>query len=149
MDELNKRIIELMLNLNISKSSFANELQVSLPIITHITTGRNKPGLDIIQKIILKYNQINPDWLLNGNGKMRRVSLESVDYEEIYKELDKIENELIEHEKINNTIRNYHKILVDEINHLKEMNEIIDSSSKKNHAISLQIQKIRANLKSK
>ena len=149
MDELNKRIIELMLNLNISKSSFANELQVSLPIITHITTGRNKPGLDIIQKIILKYNQINPDWLLNGNGKMRRVNLESVDYEEIYKELDKIENELIEHEKINNTIRNYHKILVDEINHLKEMNEIIDSSSKKNLAISLQMQKIRANLKSK
>ena len=54
MDELNKRIIEVMTMLGLNKSTFAKDLDVSLPLITHITSGRNKAGLDIIQKDYFK-----------------------------------------------------------------------------------------------
>ena len=38
--------------------------------LSHIITGRNNPSLDIIQNILLKYNEINPVWLLFGEDPM-------------------------------------------------------------------------------
>lgn len=68
MDPLNQRIIEIMNHLGLSKTSFANEIGVSQPVITHISTGRNKPGLDILQKILIKYPEVNAEWLITGKG---------------------------------------------------------------------------------
>jgi predicted transcriptional regulator len=66
MDELNKRIVEIMVRFNHSKSSLALELGVSLPLITHITTGRNKPGIELLQRVLQRFPDINPMWLLVG-----------------------------------------------------------------------------------
>ncbi len=32
--------------------------------ISHIISGRSKPGYDLLRKILLSFPQINPDWLL-------------------------------------------------------------------------------------
>lgn len=126
MDELNKRIIEIMVRLDLNKTAFAKELNVSLPLITHITTGRNKPGIDIIQKIILIFDTINPDWLLNGTGDMFRNKTTKPDLSSVYNAIDSISSQIHEHKKVNSTIKSYHKILIDEIKHLEEMNDIIE-----------------------
>ena len=68
IDEINKRVIEVMVRSDFSKSTFASVLDVSLPLITHITSGRNKPGLDIIQKLLTNFKDINLDLLLFGIG---------------------------------------------------------------------------------
>ena len=96
MNELNIRIIEIMVKLERTKSIFAKELGVSLPLIAHITSGRNKPGIEIIQKIILTYDNVNPDWLLNGKGSMFRVIPSKSDHSQIHSILNSIASELNE-----------------------------------------------------
>lgn len=68
--EINLRINQLIEKLGYNKSSFAAKIGVSQPIITHITNGRNNPGLEVIQKILLNCPEINPEWLILGNGEM-------------------------------------------------------------------------------
>jgi len=68
--EINLRINQLIDKLGYNKSSFAAKIGVSQPIITHITTGRNNPGLEVIQKILTNCPEINPEWLLLEKGEM-------------------------------------------------------------------------------
>ena len=68
--EITARISELITKLGYNKSGFALKIQVSQPIITHITNGRNNPGLEVIQKILSNCPEVNPDWLIMGRGEM-------------------------------------------------------------------------------
>ena len=68
--EINERILALINNLGFNKSTFAVKIGVSQPIITHITNGRNNPGLEVIQKILTNCQEVNPEWLLLGSGEM-------------------------------------------------------------------------------
>ena len=68
--EINARINLLIEKLGFNKSSFALKIGVSQPIITHITTGRNNPGLEVIQKILTNCPEVNADWLILGEGEM-------------------------------------------------------------------------------
>jgi Helix-turn-helix. len=54
----------------LSVSAFADEIGVKRPTMTHTMTGRNNPSLDIVSKILERYQDINSDWLLFGKGGM-------------------------------------------------------------------------------
>lgn len=68
--EINLRISQLIDKLGYNKSSFAAKIGVSQPIITHITSGRNNPGLEVIQKILTNCPEVNPEWLILDRGEM-------------------------------------------------------------------------------
>lgn len=68
--EISQRINELISALGHNKSSFAQAIGVSQPIVTHITNGRNNPGLEVIQKILTKYPEVSAEWLVMGRGEM-------------------------------------------------------------------------------
>ena len=78
MDELNKRVCDVMERFCGSKSIFATELGVGLPVITHISSGRNKPGVDILQKILHTYPTIDATWLMIGKGEMIKTEKPSL-----------------------------------------------------------------------
>ena len=44
--------------------------------LSHILSGRNKPGFDFIQKLLLKFPALNAEWLITGKGKMYKESTE-------------------------------------------------------------------------
>ena len=52
----------------ISASIFADKVGVQRSAISHILSGRNKPGFDLLQKIIAKFPTINTEWLITGLG---------------------------------------------------------------------------------
>jgi transcriptional regulator with XRE-family HTH domain len=64
------RIQLILKSKNLSSSQFADEIQVQRSSVSHILTGRNKPSLDFISKILTSYPEINSDWLLFGKGQM-------------------------------------------------------------------------------
>jgi len=66
------RIQLLLKTMNLSPSQFADEIQVQRSSISHILSGRNKPSLDFILKILSTYSEINSDWLMFGKGKMMK-----------------------------------------------------------------------------
>jgi len=55
---------------NKSSSQFAEEVSVQPSGISHILSGRNKPSLDFVLKMLNTYTFINTEWLLFGKGEM-------------------------------------------------------------------------------
>ena len=64
------RIQLILKSKNLSSSQFADEIQVQRSSVSHILTGRNKPSLDFVSKILTSYPEINSDWLLFDKGQM-------------------------------------------------------------------------------
>ena len=64
------RIQLLIKSKNLTASKFADEIGVQRSGISHILSGRNNPGYDFIQKILIKYPQISAEWLILGKGEM-------------------------------------------------------------------------------
>lgn len=51
-----------------SASSFAEKIGVQRSSISHVLSGRNKPSLEFILKILSSYPEVELYWLLNGKG---------------------------------------------------------------------------------
>ncbi|MBB6610365.1 helix-turn-helix transcriptional regulator [Pontibacter sp. Tf4] len=65
-----ERIRQLMEHLGQSSSQFADSMEVPRAVLSHIMSGRNKPSLDVIIKLLAKNEEVNPNWLLHGKGEM-------------------------------------------------------------------------------
>ena len=64
------RLNQLLQVEGMSKSEFAERLDVAPATISHLLSGRNKPSYEIIRAIGEKFPELSLDWLINGNGKM-------------------------------------------------------------------------------
>ena len=62
--DLNKKIEQIIIDKGISPSYFADTVGIQRSSISHILSGRNKPSLDIIQRILKVFPDIDRDWLL-------------------------------------------------------------------------------------
>lgn len=65
-----ERLSHIIKNKQLSSSQFADEIGVQRSSVSHVLSGRNKPSLDFITKVILRFPEINPEWLLTGRGSM-------------------------------------------------------------------------------
>mgnify|MGYP001211840965 CR=1 FL=1 len=57
------------------QAQFASAIGIQRAAMSHIISGRNNPSLDVMTKILHRYPQINPDWLLLGKGEMLAIIL--------------------------------------------------------------------------
>lgn len=64
------RINLILQTKNMSASEFANKIGVQRSNVSHVLSGRNRPSLDFIQKILKRFPDINADWLLLEKGSM-------------------------------------------------------------------------------
>lgn len=71
------RIKKILKYYKLSSSKFADEIGIQRSSISHVLSGRNKPSLDFIQKILNTYSEVNSDWLLMGIGKLNKEESES------------------------------------------------------------------------
>lgn len=69
---MNRRLQQFLEAENITQSLFADTLGVTRASISHILSGRNRPGFDFLESIALHYPEISLEWLLTGRGKMYR-----------------------------------------------------------------------------
>jgi transcriptional regulator with XRE-family HTH domain len=49
-------------------SGFAEKIGVQRSSISHILSGRNKPSLDFVMKVLHSYPEVELYWLMNGKG---------------------------------------------------------------------------------
>lgn len=66
---MNERISELIDTLKISKTAFAEKLNVSQAFISQICSGVKKPSDRTVADICAKFN-VNEKWLRKGEGSM-------------------------------------------------------------------------------
>jgi hypothetical protein len=125
MDELNKRVYEVMERFCGSKSIFATELGVGLPVITHISSGRNKPGVDILQKILHTYPSVNATWLMIGKGEMIKTVKPSLDIDNEINNIKNLANQLEQFKENTASVISYHKQFMDELRHFTELDSVL------------------------
>ena len=64
------RIRALLLARQLSPTQFADAIGVARPIVSHILSGRNKPSLEVVQKLLAAFPDLSMPWLLSGTGPM-------------------------------------------------------------------------------
>ncbi|NJW53262.1 helix-turn-helix transcriptional regulator [Salinimicrobium oceani] len=67
-EEFTNRINKVMEYYDLSAASFADKIDVGRSSISHLLSGRNKPSLDFVMKIINAFPEVELYWLLNGKG---------------------------------------------------------------------------------
>lgn len=69
---MNRRLLQFLQAENLTQTQFADTLSVARASVSHILSGRNKPGYDFLESLLLHYPSLNLDWLLTGRGRMYR-----------------------------------------------------------------------------
>lgn len=88
--EINDRISALITNLDLNPNSFADAIGVKGTVIYNILKGRrSKPSFEVLQKILLSYQTVNANWLLNGDGEIWKKDARKHDIEPGYIKVEK------------------------------------------------------------
>lgn len=64
--ELTDRIRTIMKMNNMNAAAFADRIGVQRANMSHVLTGRNKPSLDFIERILTSFPKVNAGWLITG-----------------------------------------------------------------------------------
>ncbi len=79
---MREKLLKLMENEKLTASRLAELLGIRSSGISHIISGRNKPSYDLLQKILRRFPQLNPDWLLLESDQMYRTTATTVNVSE-------------------------------------------------------------------
>lgn len=82
------RIQHIIEDKNLTPSTFADEVDLSRAVVSHILHGRNKLSLDNIEKIMKRYPEINPLWLISGSGQMYSQGADVSKYPTLFDETE-------------------------------------------------------------
>ena len=63
-----KRLQKVLDYYGVSATAFSEEIDFNRSTISHLLSGRNKPSLEFVMKVLQKYPEIELYWLLNGKG---------------------------------------------------------------------------------
>ena len=73
--EIIERIQQIIDHENLNISSFAKKIGVVDQTIRGIVIQkRNKPGYDLIVKILQTFNWVDPEWLILGQGEIQKAN---------------------------------------------------------------------------
>jgi len=56
----------------LKSSSFADKIGVNRATISHVLSGRNKPSIDFLDKMIRAFPDLNSNWIVSGDGLMHK-----------------------------------------------------------------------------
>ena len=73
-DDFIKRVEIILDYYSLNASSFADKIGVQRSSMSHLLSGRNKPSLDFILKIIDIFPDVDLYWILNGKGVFPKKS---------------------------------------------------------------------------
>ncbi len=72
MDEIHDRIATIISTKGMTNAEFAEAIDVQPSNISHIMSGRNKPSLDLVMKVLKRFPELRTEWLIHGKGAMNR-----------------------------------------------------------------------------
>ena len=66
--DFSKRLQLILDFYGLSATSFSEKMSVNRSTISHLLSGRNKPSLEFVMKILHNFPEVELYWLLNGKG---------------------------------------------------------------------------------
>ncbi|WP_343694172.1 helix-turn-helix transcriptional regulator [Flavobacterium sp.] len=78
IDDFVKRLEIILDYYGLNASSFADKIGVQRSSMSHLLSGRNKPSLDFIMKIMDVFPEVDLYWILNGKGNFPKSDNETI-----------------------------------------------------------------------
>ena len=72
-----ERILEIMKAKNLTPSQFADEIGIQRSGISHLISGRNKPSLEFIMKVLKRFPDVKAEFLLYGTLETENENVEA------------------------------------------------------------------------
>ena len=69
------RLQKLLEYYDLSASGFATTIGVQRSSISHVLSGRNKPSLDFVMKLLHHFNEVSIEWLIDGKGSFPKLEI--------------------------------------------------------------------------
>lgn len=66
--DFSKRLEKILDFYGLTASALAEEIDFNRSTISHLVSGRNKPSLEFVMKLLQKFPELNMDWLVLGKG---------------------------------------------------------------------------------
>jgi len=98
--EIKDRIKQLIASKTLTPAKFADIIGVQRSGISHILSGRNKPSLDVLNKILVSFPDVSGDWLITGEGEMLKVK-NNVSDKELFPPVSRGAEKIAEAESVN------------------------------------------------
>lgn len=67
-----QKILEVFKGSGMSRTEFAEKLQIANATLSHLASGRNKASLDLVIAVLNNFPDISADWLILNKGEMYR-----------------------------------------------------------------------------
>jgi len=77
IEDFIKRLEIILDYYSLNASAFADKIGVQRSSLSHLLSGRNKPSLDFILKILDVFPDVDMYWILNGKGTFPKSELRS------------------------------------------------------------------------
>lgn len=68
-EEFKQRLEEIRTHYDLSAAALADAIGVQRSSISHLLSGRNRPSLDFVLKVVDRFPEVNLNWLLGGAGR--------------------------------------------------------------------------------
>ncbi|KOP36997.1 XRE family transcriptional regulator [Flavobacterium sp. WLB] len=78
IDDFVKRLEIILDYYGLNASSFADKIGVQRSSMSHLLSGRNKPSLDFVMKILDVFPEVDLYWILVGKGNFPKSENETV-----------------------------------------------------------------------
>jgi len=66
--DFSKRLEKILDFYGISATAFSEKIDFNRSTISHLLSGRNKPSLEFVMKVVKEFPEVELYWLLNGKG---------------------------------------------------------------------------------
>lgn len=83
--EFAERLKTVMTYYNLSATALAESIGIQRSSISHLLSGRNKPSLDFVLKVLKEYSEVELYWLLNGKGHFPKAEKKEIESPPILK----------------------------------------------------------------
>lgn len=78
IDDFIKRLEKILDYYGLSASAFADKIGVQRSNLSHLLSGRNKPSLDFILKIVEIFPEVDLYWIVNGKGTFPKQEVKEI-----------------------------------------------------------------------
>lgn len=76
---MKERIQQIMDREGMTPGRFADSIGIQRSALSHILNGRNNPSLDVMMKVLNRFDYLSTDWLLFGTGPMFKHQLNPIE----------------------------------------------------------------------
>ena len=116
------RLQKLLDYYSLSASGLATKIGVQRSSISHVISGRNKPSLDFVMKLLHTYNEVTIEWLIDGKGSFPKSENTPSTPHNPIEEITIVKSEKKDVEKISSDVISE---LIPKKNNQKEIEKII------------------------